>query len=104
MTLGLAMLLVLSATASVAIAQQPTPPAAETTAAPAPPADAQATPAPAPAAPAAPASKIDKGDTAWMLTPSPLVLMMTAPGAALLYVGMVRPQNPEAQCMHRPTP
>src|SRR5256885_1587352 len=58
MTLAVAMLLVLSATAFVAIAQQPTPPAAETTAPPAPAADAQAAPAPAaaPAAAAAPAS------------------------------------------------
>src|SRR5205807_267174 len=100
MTLALAVLLVLSATASVAIAQQPTPPAAETTAAPAPPADAQATPAPAPAAPAAPASKIDKGDTAWMLTSSLLVLMMTAPGLALFYGGMVRQKNALATLMH----
>jgi ammonium transporter, Amt family len=88
-TFALAMLLVLSATTSVAMAQQPTPPAAETTAAPAP-----AAGAPAPAgAPAAPASKIDKGDTAWMLTSSLLVLMMTAPGLALFYGGMVRQKN-----------
>jgi Amt family ammonium transporter len=54
-----------------------------------------ATPAPgaAPAAPAAPASKIDKGDTAWVLTSSALVLMMTAPGLALFYGGMVRSKN-----------
>src|SRR4051794_2431874 len=31
------------------------------------------------------APKIDTGDTAWMLTSSALVLMMTAPGLALFY-------------------
>ena len=53
-------------------------------------APAAATPAPA-AAPAAP--KIDSGDTAWMLTSSVLVLMMTIPGLALFYAGMVRKKN-----------
>ena len=100
MTLALAALLVLSATASVAIAQQPTPPAAETTAAPAPAADAQPAAAPAAAPTPAPASKIDKGDTAWMLTSSLLVLMMTAPGLALFYGGMVRQKNALGTLMH----
>jgi len=57
----------------------------------------------APAAPAAAASaplKIDKGDTAWMLTSSALVLMMTAPGLALFYSGMVRQKNALATLMH----
>src|SRR5271156_919734 len=39
------------------------------------------------------ASKIDSGDTAWMLTSSLLVLMMTIPGLALFYGGMVRKKN-----------
>jgi Amt family ammonium transporter len=43
------------------------------------------------AAPAPP--KIDTGDTAWMLTSSVLVLMMTIPGLALFYGGMVRKKN-----------
>nr|WP_244491006.1 ammonium transporter [Paramesorhizobium deserti] len=43
------------------------------------------------AAPAAPA--FDTGDTAWMLTSSALVLMMTIPGLALFYGGMVRKKN-----------
>jgi Amt family ammonium transporter len=61
---------------------------------------AEATAAPAPATPAAPpASKIDKGDTAWMLTSSALVLMMTAPGLALFYGGMVRQKNALATLM-----
>ena len=52
---------------------------------------APAAPAEAAAAPAAP--KIDTGDTAWMLTSSALVLMMTIPGLALFYGGMVRKKN-----------
>ena len=43
-------------------------------------------------APAA-AAKIDSGDTAWMLTSTALVLMMTVPGLALFYAGMVRKKN-----------
>jgi ammonium transporter, Amt family len=50
------------------------------------------TPAPAAAAAAA-APKIDSGDTAWMLTSVALVLMMTIPGLALFYGGMVRKKN-----------
>jgi Amt family ammonium transporter len=46
----------------------------------------------APAAAAA-APKIDSGDTAWMLTSVALVLMMTIPGLALFYGGMVRKKN-----------
>lgn len=40
---------------------------------------------------AAPA--IDSGDTAWMLTSTALVLLMTIPGLALFYGGMVRKMN-----------
>ncbi|MBI3814734.1 MAG: ammonium transporter [Nitrospinae bacterium] len=47
--------------------------------------------APAPAAPAPP--KIDTGDTAWVLTSTALVLLMTAPGLAIFYGGMVRKKN-----------
>src|SRR6266542_6673836 len=54
-------------------------------------------PAPATAAPAA--LKIDKGDTAWMLMSSALVLLMTAPGLALFYGGMVRQKNALATLM-----
>jgi ammonium transporter, Amt family len=35
----------------------------------------------------------DSGDTAWMLTSTALVLMMTIPGVALFYGGMVRKKN-----------
>ena len=50
-------------------------------------------PASAPATPAPPAPKIDSGDTAWVLVSSALVLVMTAPGLALFYGGMVRQKN-----------
>src|SRR5260221_13647378 len=50
-------------------------------------------------APAAAAPKIDSGDTAWMLTSTALVLMMTIPGLALFYGGMVRKMNVLATVM-----
>ncbi|MBZ5793343.1 ammonium transporter [Burkholderia contaminans] len=60
----------------------------------------------APAAPAAPtapfsvdSSKINSGDTAWMLTSTALVLFMTIPGLALFYAGMVRKKNVLATVM-----
>jgi len=37
--------------------------------------------------------KLDSGDTAWMLTATAIVLMMTLPGLALFYGGMVRKKN-----------
>ena len=43
--------------------------------------------------PAAAATLPDSGDTAWMLTASVLGLMMTVPGIALFYGGMVRRKN-----------
>src|SRR6185437_801898 len=39
------------------------------------------------------------GDTAWMLTSMALVLMMTVPGLALYYAGMVRAKNVLATMM-----
>ena len=68
------------------------------------------TSAPTAASPAAPAasttepsvilnSQINAGDTAWMLTSSALVLMMTVPGLALFYGGMVRRKNVLATLM-----
>src|SRR6266550_2791053 len=38
-------------------------------------------------------AKIDTGDTAWMTAATALVLMMTIPGLALFYAGMVRKKN-----------
>jgi Amt family ammonium transporter len=43
--------------------------------------------------------KLDSGDTAWMLTSTALVLMMTIPGLALFYGGMVRKKNVLATVM-----
>ncbi|HUN46084.1 MAG TPA: ammonium transporter, partial [Stellaceae bacterium] len=63
-------------------------------------AQAAAPAAPAAADAAAPAApKLDSGDTAWMLTSTALVLMMTIPGLALFYGGMVRKMNVLATVM-----
>jgi len=48
---------------------------------------------------AAPPPALDSGDTAWMLTATALVLMMTIPGLALFYGGMVRRKNVLATLM-----
>ncbi|QDI05297.1 ammonium transporter [Xanthomonas cerealis pv. cerealis] len=50
-------------------------------------------PPPAAAAPAVAAPVVDKGDVAWMLTSTLLVLLMVVPGLALFYGGMVRSKN-----------
>lgn len=42
----------------------------------------------------------DSGDTAWLLTASALVLMMTIPGLALFYGGLVRARNVLSVIMH----
>ena len=42
---------------------------------------------------------LDSGDTAWMLTSTALVLMMTIPGLAMFYGGMVRKKNILATAM-----
>ena len=39
------------------------------------------------------APTVDKGDTAWLLVSTALVLMMTIPGLALFYGGLVRAKN-----------
>jgi Amt family ammonium transporter len=46
------------------------------------------------------APKLDTGDTAWMLTSTAIVLMMTIPGLALFYGGMVRKKNVLGTLMH----
>ncbi|MES0200279.1 ammonium transporter [Mesorhizobium sp. M0011] len=45
------------------------------------------------AAAAAPAFTVDKGDTTWMMISTVLVLLMTVPGLALFYGGLVRSKN-----------
>ena len=58
------------------------------------PALAQAAAAAAPPAPFVPtAAMVNKGDTSWMLISSALVLMMSVPGLALFYGGLVRTKN-----------
>ena len=82
---------------SASYAQAPAAPAAAPAAAAAPP----ASPAPPPACANDPDPKKavltkctpNSGDTAWMLTSMALVLMMTVPGLALFYGGMVRKKN-----------
>ncbi|WP_298930917.1 ammonium transporter [uncultured Ramlibacter sp.] len=96
LALGLGLL-----TGSVAVmAQAPAasaPAAAASEAAPAAPAaaPAAAAAAAAPAAPAAaaPAPVPNKGDTAWMTVSTLLVILMTIPGLALFYGGLVRSKN-----------
>ncbi len=39
------------------------------------------------------ADELNSGDTAWMITATALVLMMTIPGLSLFYAGMVRSKN-----------
>ncbi len=73
---------------------QPEPPPAESPAAP--------TPAAEPGTPetSATALTVDKGDNAWLLTCSALVLMMTIPGLFLFYGGLVRSKNVLGTIMH----
>ena len=59
--------------------------------APAPTPTAEAAPAAQPAA--APAPVPNKGDTAWMMVSTLLVILMTVPGLALFYGGLVRSKN-----------
>jgi Amt family ammonium transporter len=48
---------------------------------------------PAPTAAFAQDAAIDKGDTAWMLVSTLLVVLMIVPGLALFYGGLVRAKN-----------
>jgi Amt family ammonium transporter len=57
------------------------------------PAAAASAPAEAASAPAAAAPVANKGDTAWMIVATLLVIMMTVPGLALFYGGLVRSKN-----------
>jgi len=82
MAMGLLASLLALGTAVEVLAQTgATPPSAPASAAP----GAPAVPAPVP--------RIDSGDTAWVLMASAMVLLMTAPGLALFYGGMVRQKN-----------
>ena len=83
--LGLSLLTVTSA--ALAQTAAPAAPAAAAAAAP-----AEASPAAEAAAPAA-APVPNKGDTAWMTVATLLVILMTIPGLALFYGGLVRSKN-----------
>ena len=85
----LALLSAASWYAPVMAQDKPAAPAA----APASSAPAAAAPAAAPSATAAPAPTPNKGDIAWMLTSTALVLMMSVPALALFYGGLVRSKN-----------
>ncbi|MCO6507141.1 MAG: ammonium transporter, partial [Snodgrassella sp.] len=47
-----------------------------------------------------PLSEINAGNTAWVMTSAVLVLLMTVPGLALFYGGMVRKKNVLGTMMH----
>jgi Amt family ammonium transporter len=106
---ALAMLLALTTGASVAQNNAPSPAssaigASDDSLAPATPTPtATSTSAATPAAPTSPVvvgvDRISSGDTSWMLTSTALVLMMTIPGLALFYGGMVRKKNVLATLM-----
>ncbi len=87
-----ALLAVLCGLTGVAFADDAAPAAAAATAPAATAPAAAAAPAAAPAA-AAPAPVPNKGDTAWMIVATVLVLMMCVPGLGLFYGGMVRSKN-----------
>lgn len=55
--------------------------------------EAPSPPATKEVAAAQPVARIDSGDTAWVLTSTALVLLMTVPGLALFYGGLVRRKN-----------
>ena len=74
-------------------AKAPAPAAAAAPAAPAPAPAAAAAPAAAPAEAAAAAPSPNKGDNAWMIVATVLVIMMSIPGLALFYGGLVRSKN-----------
>jgi ammonium transporter, Amt family len=76
-----------------ALAQDKAPDKAGAPAAAAPAAAAPAAAPAAPAAQAAPAPTPNKGDVAWMLVSTALVLLMSVPALALFYGGLVRSKN-----------
>jgi len=84
----------LSAAPAFADDKPAAPVAAAAEAAPAPAAAPVAAPAPAAEAAAEiPAPKVDKGDTTWLMVCAALVILMSIPGLALFYGGLVRSKN-----------
>ena len=93
LALGLGLLIGGTAALAQAPAAPAAPAASEAAAAPAAAAPAAATAASAPAAAAAPAPVPNKGDVAWMIVATAFVIMMSIPGLALFYGGLVRSKN-----------
>ncbi len=95
LALGLSLLLgnsmAIAQTAATSTTEQAAAPAAGASEAPA--ANAPAAPAAAAPAEAAKAPTVDKGDVAWMMVSTILVIMMVIPGLALFYGGLVRSKN-----------
>jgi Amt family ammonium transporter len=83
------------ASPEAAFAQEPAPAAVEAVAAPAAAPAEAAAPAveAAPVGITAPEQTVDKGDTTWMAISTMAVLLMTIPGLALFYSGLVRTKN-----------
>ena len=81
------------AAAPVAAASEAVAPAADVKATPAAVAAAATAAAPAAAASAAPAPVPNKGDVSWMIVATAFVIMMSIPGLALFYGGLVRSKN-----------
>ncbi|HUG92050.1 MAG TPA: hypothetical protein VML55_14520, partial [Planctomycetaceae bacterium] len=75
-----------SGSGGLVVAQEPTEEAAET-------GQATLSEVEAPSGGGIVAEGLNQADTAWMLVSSALVLMMTAPGLALFYCGLVRKKN-----------
>jgi len=94
----MAALLFGASVASPTVAAEPVQPAATATLllAQAPAANVPAADAPA----AAEAPTLNSGDTAWMLTSTMLVILMTIPGLALFYGGLARSKNMLSVLMH----
>ena len=93
LALGLSVLTAGLTAFAQAPAAEPTASAPAAVAAPAAAAPAAAAPAAEAAAPAAAAPSFNKGDTGWMMLSTLLVIMMTIPGLALFYGGLVRSKN-----------
>jgi Amt family ammonium transporter len=85
--LGMFIAMLFAVTPLVASAEEAKPAAAAVAA------PAAATTAATPAAAAIPVPVVNKGDTTWMLISTALVILMTIPGLALFYGGLVRSKN-----------
>ena len=92
---GLALAALVLLGPGITFAQEPAAAPAEAAAAAetAAPAATEAAPAEEAAAPAVPEPTVNKGDTAWMMVATLLVILMTVPGLALFYGGLVRSKN-----------